>query len=314
MNSNENFGVKYLPERTPLKSLINHCTNYYLNRSLRHYTRIGFWPHIYKPRTFNEHLLHRMLVEKTSFNQYIDKAKARDLVKSVLGEQYIPKRYLLTHEARIPWDELPNRFVLSGTHGSGMTMVIGDKESLDKELAEKVSASWLKINYGKRVKESLYSTLEPGLLFEENLTEIGGEPPEEYKFSCFGGEVYCIQVDQSRYTGHRRVYYDTNWEKMPFNYKFSVESAKEESCPKPKNFETMKELAKKLSQGFDFVRVDLYDVPGKGVIFGEWTFAPGGASEKGSPMDIDWEMGKLFKEAKKTRLEKGIKEEGWTLL
>ena len=44
-------------------------------------------------------------------------------------------------------------------------------------------------------------------------------------------------------------------------------------CPeKPKNFELMKELAEKLSEGIPQIRVDFYEVDGK-VYFGELTFS-----------------------------------------
>ena len=46
------------------------------------------------------------------------------------------------------------------------------------------------------------------------------------------------------------------------------------SMPKPDTFEDMRIIASKLSQGFPFVRVDLYSV-GDGPKFGELTFTPG---------------------------------------
>jgi len=103
-----------------------------------------------------------------------------------------------------------------------------------------------------------------------------------------------------------------NWKVAPFNYKFSLASIKENEMtdlPKPKNFEQMKDIASKLSNGFDFVRVDLYDVPDRGIVFGEWTFALGGASERGNPMQVDFDMGKMYAEAKKERLKAGWTEE-----
>ena len=42
---------------------------------------------------------------------------------------------------------------------------------------------------------------------------------------------------------------------------------------KPETFQQMTEIANKLSEGFPFVRVDLYEVEGK-VYFGEMTFTP----------------------------------------
>ena len=47
------------------------------------------------------------------------------------------------------------------------------------------------------------------------------------------------------------------------------------SIPKPECWSNMIQMARDLSNGFDYVRVDLYEVEGK-ILFGEMTFTPHG--------------------------------------
>ena len=68
-------------------------------------------------------------------------------------------------------------------------------------------------------------------------------------------------------------YYDLEMNLLPFG---------EAECPqcrskifeKPKNLQTMVNLAEKLSKNFPFVRVDFYNINGV-IYFGELTFSPG---------------------------------------
>ena len=64
--------------------------------------------------------------------------------------------------------------------------------------------------------------------------------------------------------------------------------------PKPVNFEEMLGIAAKLSAGFGFVRVDLYNVNGR-VYFGELTFTPAAGNFKYSPESWDLKHGGKWK-------------------
>lgn len=59
---------------------------------------------------------------------------------------------------------------------------------------------------------------------------------------------------------------------------------------KPESFEKMKNIAKKLSTDFPFLRVDLYDVNGR-VYFSELTFIPTGGNMKLTPKRVLTEWG-----------------------
>ena len=63
--------------------------------------------------------------------------------------------------------------------------------------------------------------------------------------------------------------------------------------PKPKKFDLMVELAKKLSAGIDFLRVDLYEIKGE-VYFSELTFSPGAGFTKFRDGKHDLEIGDML--------------------
>lgn len=62
---------------------------------------------------------------------------------------------------------------------------------------------------------------------------------------------------------------------------------------KPSNFDEMIDLAKRLSKGFPFVRVDLYNVESK-IYFGEMTFYPWSGYVAFSPDIFDFNLGEKF--------------------
>lgn len=95
---------------------------------------------------------------------------------------------------------------------------------------------------------------------------------KDYKFFCFNGIPQFLKVDYDRFSNHRANYYDLDWNLLDIG---------EKKCPpdfnhielKPKNFDNMIEIAKTLSVGFPFMRVDLYNDNGA-IYFGELTFSP----------------------------------------
>lgn len=64
----------------------------------------------------------------------------------------------------------------------------------------------------------------------------------------------------------------------------------ERPVPKPRNFEKMLQLAEEIGVQFDFVRVDLYEVP-SGIFFGETTFYPDAGYGRIEPAEWDFKFG-----------------------
>ena len=82
----------------------------------------------------NEKVLHRILFDRrTVLTQMADKAAVLSYVDSRLGPRVLPKLYYFTNQPKtIPFDSLPQRFVVKPTHGSGWVQIVSDKSSLDR--------------------------------------------------------------------------------------------------------------------------------------------------------------------------------------
>ena len=63
--------------------------------------------------------------------------------------------------------------------------------------------------------------------------------------------------------------------------------------PKPKHFDEMVDVARKLSDGFPFVRVDFYETS-KQIYVGEMTLYPSGGLLKYEPREFNKKLGDLF--------------------
>lgn len=289
-NNNDNANIIPAPPGQPrdCKSIILRMLDDRTGLAISHRRRVGRWPRITAPQTFNEYLLNRILIEKPDISAYTDKARAREMVADRLGASFVPARYLLTDDPRLPWDSLPRRFVVSATHGSTMTIIVNDKETLDRKAAETVMAAWLAHDFGHATRERFYSAIPPRLLVEENLAPEGQAPPPDYKFFCFGGKPAFIQLDTGRFGHPTRLFYDREWNVLPFS-KGGIPAAPPQ--PRPARLDDMIETAATLSQGFDFVRIDLYHLDPGRIVFGEWTFTPGCGLSPFQPDRIDYELG-----------------------
>jgi hypothetical protein len=94
-------------------------------------------------------------------------------------------------------------------------------------------------------------------------------------------------VDLDRFQGHKQIFYDLNWKRLPFTIGFPQG---ERDIQRPDVFDKMLSAARELARGFDFVRVDLYEENGV-VIFGEMTFYPGNGLCVFNPRSYDKVIG-----------------------
>lgn len=185
-------------------------------------------------------------------------------------------------------NDLPNKFVIKATHGSGWNFICRDKAHVKWFLYKLIMKSWLKQNLFFYGREWNYKVIKPRIIIEKYI-ENEGEQLTDYKFFCFDGVVKYIQVDRDRFTDHKQSFFDVNWQ--PMNFTVSNEFIDEKI---PDEIEEMIKIATDLSQGFPHVRVDLYDVNHK-IYFGEMTFFDGSGFYSFHPDSIDFEWGKQLK-------------------
>ena len=245
------------------------------------------------PQTFSEKIQWRKLYDNNmSYSKLTDKYTVREWIRGKIGEQYlIPLLGVWERAEDIDFDTLPKQFVLKTNNASGTNIIVRDKKELNINETREMLNYWLQLPFWAASGEEHYKAISPKILAETLISMADSEDLPDYKFFCFHGEPCYCQIDVDRYHGHKRVIMSMDWQQEEWSmdeflrYKGTIE--------KPLNFEKMIELARKLSEGFSFVRVDLYNVNGT-IYFGEMTFTPGSGLEHISPPDYDLILGQKW--------------------
>jgi hypothetical protein len=242
---------------------------------IKYRLRMGKTLDLDNPKSFNEKLQWLKLYDrKPKYTQMVDKYNVRKYVKDVIGEKYlIPLIGVYDSLDQIDFDKLPNRFVLKCTHDSGGLIVCKDKSQINIKAVKKKINKCLKRNFYYVGREWPYKDVKPRIICEEFIKTKDGGWPYDYKFHCFNGEPDNVMVCTERESGEPKYYFfDRNW-----NYlKYDIASTKafgSVTFPKPKKLQEMFELAQRLSEGFPFLRVDLF-CENDQIYFGELTFFP----------------------------------------
>ena len=231
-----------------------------------------------QPKNLQEYALTILFNKSTDLDLYArlaDKIEVRKFVEDRIGQQYLTILYgTWTNAKEIDFGTLPNRFVLKTNNGCGTNFIIKDKSIIDINRVVNELNYWLKYPYGALTGQIHYSRINPKILAEEYLEQSIEKDslPYDYKFFCYKGVPrYVLYYEGRSLNGHitPNMLFDMEWNEIseavnrPINHKVNP----------PISFEEMKQCVKQLCSGFDFVRVDFYEINGRPV-FGEMTFTP----------------------------------------
>ena len=248
----------------------------------------------FPPKTYTEKIQWSKIYDSTSLKGKLsDKYAVRNWVKEKIGEEYlIPLIGVWESFDDIDFESLPSSFVLKTNHGSGTNLLVKDKNQLNLNVTKRLFDFWMKQNfaYFGCGYEMHYKYIKPKIIAEEYLKDLN-EELSDYKFLCFNGQPYYCWVDVNRNSNHKRNVYDLEWNLQPWN-QFNYGNT-ETDIPCPENFGNMIKLAQCLSEGFEHVRVDLYNVKGR-IYFGEMTFTNGKGYEPIIPKEYDLMIGNLW--------------------
>ena len=226
---------------------------------------------IKNPKTFDEKL-HWLMINYYGKKEakLTDKEQVKKYINNLnLPELNVPKTYFIINSKKENY-KFPKKYVLKVNHGSGDVFVCNESKSFDYNQAITKLEKLKKKNYALNWLEYHYKYISPIIMCEEFLDEGNGKRPIDYKFMCFDGNVDSILICSNRDEGLKLDFYNTDWKYIDYvkeEYRSGVK------MKKPKKLEKMIEIASKISKGFPFVRVDLYDIKGK-IYFGEMTFTP----------------------------------------
>lgn len=257
--------------------------------TLRYRCLMGKWIDWKNPVTYTEKIQWLKIYDyKPEYTTIVDKLAVKDVVAEKIGAEYvIPTLAVYENTTEIDWNRLPNQFVLKTTHGGGGTGVVVccDKSKFDKANSiEKLNLSMACV-VGKQFRERPYYNV-PKKIIAEKFIKPEHEELKDYKFFCSDGKVICFKVDFGRFSEHHANYYSTKGELLPFG-EVGLEPDLNHNEALPFNLQVMVEIAEKLSKGYKFLRVDLYNVNGM-IYFGELTLYPAGGI--GPLTSYDWDV------------------------
>lgn len=297
-----------------LKSLCEHNESfcYHFDKEqlqLAWFIKNGSELDLENPKTFGEKIQWLKLnLRKPIMCAMTDKAQARYIVKEKIGEQYLNQLfgvYENVEDLVKDFARFPEKFVIKTNHlasSKGIIFVSDKLKVMDNEINE--FRLTLKQNYyysidklefeGKnhyiKKAEWNYRNISPRIIVEEMLIDNEDEL-KDYKVWCFNGEPKFIQLHANRFSNHKKCFYSTQWEKLPFNLAFPFFEGEIE---RPQKLEEMLEISRKLASGFPFISIDLYIVNNTRIVFGEFTFYPSGGFGGFEPTEWDIKLGEMI--------------------
>lgn len=248
-----------------------------------------------KPETFNEKIQWLKVYDSTPLKTRLaDKYLVREWIAEEIGDKYlIPLIGQWTSFEDIDFDALPDKFVLKCVHGSGMNIIVKDKNKLDKKAAKSKIDFWMQSYYGiGPMQEWHYRDVPHRIIAEKYMENMSGDL-YDYKVYCFNGEPKYIQVITGRYGKSQMAFYDLDWNDSGFSNEHFDKMT--EKPPKPKQLDKMLELSKILCKDFAYVRVDFYLIGDEQIYFGEMTFTPASGVSKWVPKEANRMLGDLLK-------------------
>ena len=253
--------------------------------------RVGYWPHIREPRSFNEKITHRKLfTDDHRFAEISDKVSVKSHVSEKVGDHILPDVYHTTKDPQtISFDSLPETFVIKT--GNKGVLIVDDKQGCDQDEIRAKCQRALDRGYGKHKGEYWYANTEPQIIVEERLYGLDQDIPIDYKFYVFHGHVEYVHVDIDRFGNRSMRFYDRDWTPQDFT---KTGNQLAPVIEKPEHFDEMIDIAEMLGDEFEFMRVDLYQTRSNGVVFGEMTPAPASGTGGFTPTSVDFEFGSLW--------------------
>lgn len=256
------------------------------------YLGLGYWPQIEDPRTFNEKVLHRKLrTNDERFAIVEGKMSVRSYVVDRIGEKILPELLFVSDDPdEIPFDSLPDSYVIKPTHMAEEVIFVDSDDNLDEMSIRDQCRDWLSTDYGHILNHYWNSDIDREIMIEERLPSSEYPVPLDYKMYVFHGRVEYVHVDFDRFDDPSRRFFDRNWNAL------EIQKGNKPLGPvidEPEHFEEMIEIAEALGAEFDFMRVDLYDIDDRGVVFGEMTTCPASGITPFYPQEYDFEFGAL---------------------
>lgn len=292
--------IKYCPE-----IFYPFVLNYFYEK------KFGKKLNLKNPNLLSEKLLWMILYDKNPMKTILsDRLKAKDYVLKLIPSLKVAKVYQTAKcFDAIDFNSAPETFVIKTNHAWKSHILVEDKNKMTSEdynSYRKFYKKVLGINYAYwGTPELQYKNIERKIYLEEYLkSNEEYSVIREYEVYCFNNKPEFINYSVSysgfpeseRFLGSEKQNFletqcfDINWNKAKFKTRFDNNL----SAPTSINKDIILNYAEILSSGFDFVRIDFFEVDNQ-LYFGEFTFSPFSGFIEFDPIEYDLYFGKKLK-------------------
>lgn len=250
----------------------------------------GYPLNLKHPVTFNEKLQwiklhdHNPLMtkccDKYLVRRFVKDQGCGEILNKLIWSGYDPEE--------IPFEILPEKYVIKVTHGSTFNILVKDGKHADRRKIIKKCKKWLKAKFLPCYGEWFYGKEKPRIIVEEYLETDDGKDLKDYKVFCFNGEPAYVRVDSDRFQNHKSDIFDIEWRRIKNVH--TRYPCSNDNITKPDCIKELLTYAKKLSEPFLHARIDFYIIKNK-IYFGEITFTNGAGFDRFSSYEWDKEMG-----------------------
>lgn len=233
--------------------------------------------HWRNPRLLNEKLQALKICDRNPlYTKLVDKLEVKDIIQEKLGSSYIiPTLGEWNRAEDIPWETLPDRFVLKCTHDSHSVVIVNNKNQINKKEVTEFLNGCLKKNLYWLMREWPYKNVKPRIIAEKYISNSDGTPMADYKFYCYGGKpqyfMYSVGEADHNVKNHK---FNMKLESIDYLFKEKPAIEFKDICL-PDNINQMINIVTALCKNMPHVRIDLFNVNGH-IYFGEFTFFSGG--------------------------------------
>lgn len=278
--------LSFIPDKTALR--------------MQYFIKTGHILHLKNPIRFTEKIqYYKLNYHDPLMIPCVDKYDVRDYVRSKGFGDLLNDCYGVYDSAdEIPWDKLPDRFVIKDTLGGGGNSVIIVKDKKNEEIEKIKSTAQKWTEYNSKYKNSgrewpYYCGKKHRIIIEEYLeadNEKGGLI--DYKFFCINGTTAYLNVMGDRVFGKsvKATLFDRDFNRLPV---IRMGDSIFDKAEKPDNYDQLRHVAETLSKDFPHVRVDLYNINGR-IVFGELTFYSSSGYLLYDPDEFDNRIGNLW--------------------
>jgi len=242
------------------------------------------------PETFNEKLYWLTLNYRTPLvTTLADKYAVRDYVAGRVGPEILNELYgHWTSAWDIDFDALPDRFVLKVNWGRRTSIFCRRKADLDLDQTRWQLNEWMCRSHYWVGREWGYKNIQPRIVCERLLVDPVEITPVEYGFHCFDGEPRFVRVHRNPAADLAADIFTIDWQRAPFEVS---RTGGDTVADPPPNFAEMVSYARRLAQGWPFVRVSLYGIAGR-TVFSEMTLSPGAGGNRLVPESDEYYWGR----------------------